>query len=463
MEVITMDVRAPLLPVFLLALCVLAAGCTSSAAPAPTGDTNEDTQPPTDPPPDPPTIPPPSPPGSPPPSGGVGNSTLNPGFNPSTNLVEVFFDSGLTSWENGDVLEAVLESLVAGDRVVIHAGEYTMDSRLSIQAVGTEQDPITIEAAAGEAVILRRDDESQNLIDFDRASYVTVRGIEWIGGSIGIRLIDVNRFFFVGNDVHDTGDAAITANSGNTSYLYFVNNHVHHTNGTGEGFYLGANFGNWITHHTFVVGNRIHDTGDIQGDGVEIKDGSYACVIADNWIERTNWPGIIVYGTQGQSERNIIERNVILDSSEGGIQAAADCIIRNNLIIGAADACIASQPHQTATPSNIEIVHNTLVNDDVCLRAESWGGQGIVFANNALYSASGSVYQGSTGSATVAGNVVLASLAAFVDLGLSAGRDATPAPGSPLIGAGAALYQTFYDLNGVERRGSVEVGAVDLP
>jgi hypothetical protein len=456
-------VRAPLLPLLFLLLCVFAAGCSSSATPAPAGDTGGDTQPPADPPPDPPVDPPPSPPGSPPPSGGVGNSTLNPGFNASTNLIDVFFDNGLTSLQNGDVLEAVLESVVAGDRVVIHAGEYTMDSRLSIQADGTGQDPITIEAAAGDTVIVRRDDESQNIIDFDRASYVTVRGIEWIGGSIGIRLIDVNWFFFVDNEVHDTGDAAITANSGNTSYLYFVNNHVHHTNGTGEGFYLGANFGSWVTHHTYVVGNRIHDTGDIQGDGVEIKDGSYACVIADNWIENTNWPGVIVYGTQGEAERNIIERNVILSSREGGIQAAADCIIRNNLIVGAADACIVSQPHQTATPSNLEIVHNTLVNDGVCLRPNTWSGQGIVFANNALYSAAGTEIVGGTGSATLAGNVTVASLAAFVDLDLSTGRDATPAPGSPVIGAGAAAHQAFYDLEGKERSGSIESGAVDLP
>ena len=462
-----MDVRAPLLRVLFVVLCVFVAGCTSSATPVPPGDTNEDTGPPTDPPPDPPVDPPedppPSPPGSPPPSGGVGNSTLNPGFNASINLVEVSYDNGLTSRQNGDALEAVLESVAAGDRVVIHAGEYTMDSRLSIQAIGTEQDPITIEAAAGETVIIRRDDESQNIIDFDSASYVTVRGIEWIGGSIGIRLTDVNWFFFVDNEVHDTGDAAITANSGNTSYLYFVNNHVHHTNGTGEGFYLGANFGDRITHHTYVVGNHIHDTGDIQGDGVEIKDGSYACVIADNWIERTNWPGIIVYGTQGETERNIIERNVILTSSEGGIQAAADCIIRNNLIVGAADACIVSQPHQTATPSNLEIVHNTLVNDGVCLRPNTWSGANIVFANNALYSAAGVAVVGATGSATLSGNITVGSLAAFVDLDLTTGRDATPAPGSPLIGAGVAAHQAFYDLNGRERSGSIEVGAVDLP
>ncbi|MHC5053063.1 MAG: hypothetical protein ACYTGK_20965, partial [Planctomycetota bacterium] len=158
--------RAPLLPLLFLLLCVFAAGCSSSATPAPAGDTGGDTQPPADPPPDPPVDPPPSPPGSPPPSGGVGNSTLNPGFNASTNLIDVFFDNGLTSLQNGDVLEAVLESVVAGDRVVIHAGEYTMDSRLSIQADGTGQDPITIEAAAGDTVIVRRDDESQNIIDF---------------------------------------------------------------------------------------------------------------------------------------------------------------------------------------------------------------------------------------------------------------------------------------------------------
>ena len=107
-------------------------------------------------------------------------------------------------------------------------------------------------------------------------------------------------------------------------------------------------------------------------------------------------------------------------------------------------------------------VHNTLVNDGVCLRAGTWSGAGIVFANNALHSASGSPYAGSTGAALLAGNVTLGNLDAFVSVTLSGSeRDAMPADGSPLIGAGSATWVTEHDLYGTVRAGTIDAGAVD--
>ncbi|MHC4450861.1 MAG: right-handed parallel beta-helix repeat-containing protein, partial [Planctomycetota bacterium] len=171
----------------------------------------------------------------------------------------------------------------------------------------------------------------------------------------------------------------------------------------------------------------------------------------------------LVYGTQGQAERNIVERNTIINSSEGGIQVAADAIVRNNLIIGADHACIVSQPHQTATPSNLTIVHNTLVNSGDCLRTSSWGGQNIVFANNVLYTSNGSTIVGAGfGNATAIGNVTLTGLSAFVDLKLDGtARDATPAASSPMLGAGAAAHSVVKDLLGRIRTGPLDSGAVD--
>ena len=405
----------------------------------------------------PPAPPPPSPP-PPPPTG----PSFDPQFNPSTNLREVFYESGMTSEENGDNLESVLESLSAGDHVVIHAGTYTVLSRITFNAPGTLQDPILVEAASGAAVHINRPNANQNIVDLDSVSYLTIKDIEFSGGSLGITLRNVSYLYFYNNHVHDTGDAAITANSGNTDHLYFVDNHVHDTNGLGEGFYLGANFGAVITHHTYVIGNHVHDTGPGQGDGIEIKDGSYACVISDNLIERTNYPGILVYGTQGEAEVNLIERNVIIDSNQAGIQVAADCIVRNNLVIRARDSCIVSQPHQTASPQNLTIVHNTLVNDHDVLATSSWTGPNIVFANNAMYSDTTGPFFGSQGTAILSGNVTLGSLSAFVDLTLDGSRrDGTPSAGSALIDAGDPAYAVTLDLDADNRQGSLETGAVD--
>lgn len=330
------------------------------------------------------------------------------------------------------------------------------------------QDPIKIRAAAGAAVHVHRDGVSQNLMEVDYARYLTIEGIEWSGGDVGIRISNAAYFFFHNNEVHDTGDAAINANSGDTQHLYFVGNHIHHTRGHGEGFYLGANNAAAITHHTYVIGNWVHDTGIEassvrQGDGIEIKIGSYACIVSDNLVEDTNYPGILLYGNGGRPERNVIERNIILRSREGGIQIAADAIVRNNLIIDCNDSCIVSQSHQGANPQNLDILHNTLINSGNCLAVSSWTGPGIVFANNAIYSASSSPYRGSTTDGTRVGNILLANLSGLLDVTLDGTRyDATPLAGSPLRGAANATYVVIDDLSGEEREGAIEVGCVDV-
>jgi len=366
------------------------------------------------------------------------------------------------------VLKAAIESLQPGDDLLIHGGTYTVSTRVSIDVVGTENVTTRIRAADGEAVRIEQTNPNQNGIEIARAAWLTIRGIEFVGGDLGIRVAQVDHLYFVANEVHDTANTAIAANSTDTSYLYFVDNHIHHTSLYGEGFYLGANYQKYITHHTYVVGNHVHDTatgpGGKQGDGVEIKNGSYACVIADNLIERTNYPGILVYGTGGRPERNLIERNIVVDSREGGIQAAADAIVRNNLVIGADDACIVSQSHQGASPANLDILHNTLVNDGICLRVSGWSGSGLVVANNAFYSASGTPTAGSFGPAAVSTNLTLAGLSSFTSITLDGSlRDATPAPGSILIDAGDPLYAVVDDLEGRTRDGSPDVGASERP
>ena len=370
--------------------------------------------------------------------------------------MDVRYDGRLTTRQNGDRLERVLESLKAGDRVVIHEGTWTVNNRLAVRAPGTEKEPIVIEGR-GRAVITR-DDETQNVFNIEGSRF-TLRGLEIRGGSRGLVIGAADHVLVTGCEIHATGDAAVTANSADTSYLSFEGNHVHDTRGCGEGFYLGGNNASVVTHHTRVVGNRVHDTGGEQGDGIELKTGSWACVISDNVVERTHYPGILVYGNGGRIERNVVERNVIVGSAEAGIQVAADAIVRNNLVIGARDACIASQPHQDAMPRNLMIVHNTLVNDGVCFRARAWTGAGLVFANNALYSRAGRPCDGIGAD----GNVVVPGLSAFVALALDgSARDATPLKGSPLVGAADPAHAVADDLTGALRAGSVEAGAVDL-
>ena len=123
-----------------------------------------------------------------------------------------------------------------------------------------------------------------------------------------------------------------------------------------------------------------------QGDGIEIKRGSHSNIIRNNIIHDTSFPCILLYGTEG-NPRNIVEQNVMWNCGDSGIQAAADAIIRNNVIFPKNSANgFNSQSHQGVSPNNLEFVHNTVIGGNPCLRLSGWGDkQGMQLTNNAIY------------------------------------------------------------------------------
>ena len=152
------------------------------------------------------------------------------------------------------------------------------------------------------------------------AQYLVFRGIEFTGGSAGVRLLQVNNIWFDQNIVHDVSDAAVTANSYDSSYLYLTRNEIHDTGATGEGMYLGGNYGSVILHDSIVALNHIHHTYQAdQGDGIELKQGSYGNWIVGNYVHDTNYPCILVYGTYGKAI-NTIERNICHTSNNEVMQ-----------------------------------------------------------------------------------------------------------------------------------------------
>ncbi|NNM30402.1 MAG: right-handed parallel beta-helix repeat-containing protein, partial [Akkermansiaceae bacterium] len=294
--------------------------------------------------------------------------------------------------------------LQPGDRVILGAGTYTDARRLEMNHRGTAEEPIVIRAAEGARVVMKRPDARQNTINMAGCRHLVLDGLEITGGSAGIRIAKqgdhmAKHLVFRNLHIHHIGGVAITANHPGNVYerLVFRRNHIHHTGGAGEGFYLGVNNAadgstpGYIC-NSVVEGNYIHDLngeGVRQGDGIEIKDGSYGNIIRDNVIHDTNYPGIIVYGTDGK-ERNVIERNVIWNTGDHGIQAAADAVIRNNIVFDCKGAGIYARTHQSAVVGNLRIVHNTVVTPGKMavrvLRPDDGKFSGrIVIANNALY------------------------------------------------------------------------------
>ena len=277
----------------------------------------------------------------------------------------------------GDDWFAVLHGggLKPGDEVVLAAGVYSDRRRLEMNHRGTAAGGITIRAADGAEVVLRRPDARQNTINMHGCRHLTLRGFEITGGSAGIRIgkqgDQMSGFLtFEALHIHHIGGVAITANHEGNVYerLVFRGNHIHHTGGHGEAFYLGCN--NAADGSTpgyvfdcLVEGNYIHDLkgGTVsQGDGVEIKDGSYGNTVRDNVIHDTKFPGVTVYGTDGKAP-NIVEGNIIWNTGDNGIQAAADAVLRGNYIFDFGGDGIHCRTHQSAEPGNLAIEGNVIV------------------------------------------------------------------------------------------------------
>jgi hypothetical protein len=372
---------------------------------------------------------------------------------------------------NGAALKGALQALQPGDRLEIGGGTYSIDSFTALDLQGTAEAPIWITAAAGEKVVITRPNAAQNIINVGVNSptrYVCFRGLEFAGGSHGIRLYDCAQLWIDRCRVRDTGDVGISANARNTSRLHITRNEVWNTGGTGEGMYLGANQGAVTMSESVIALNHVHDTqnGVSQGDGIEVKQGSWGNWIVENHVHDCNYPCLLVYGTAGRPA-NIVERNLCYRSNDNTMQIQGECLVRNNLVIAGAGSAFASQPHQ-GDPTRLTVVHNTFVNTGTTARLSGWDqGTDMVFANNACVSRSGAalVANNSTAGVAFAGNVCSGSVSAglpgtvsgngladFVDVAWDGTRrDAHPAAVSALVGAAVDLYAVEADLEGASR------------
>ena len=380
---------------------------------------------------------------------------------------EVFYNPSLTPDQNGAALRSVLTTLPAGSRVVIHAGTYSVDSYFVITAQGTASQPVVIEGAPGQKVSITRKDALQNVINVDNSQYLLIRNLDVYGGSSGLKLQTVSNFMLYDSKIHHVMGVGVAANSKNTSELYFVDNEISYTGGHGEGFYLGSHDGVFKTNNSFVVGNYLHHLASdsaAQGDGIEIKDGSYANVVKYNFVEGTKYPGITVYRTgRGAADRNIIEENVVINSIDAGIQVTADAVVRNNLVIGKSTAFV-SKPF-TTNPVNLVVSNNTFLGGATTIRLTNWLTTDLAFANNAIHSPTGQFYSSSkTGRAVATGNINVSNLAtSFTNLKLDGtALNARPIIGSVVIGKASSNYLPSGDLNGDTRITKMDTGAVDF-
>jgi MYXO-CTERM domain-containing protein len=384
----------------------------------------------------------------------------------------------------GDDIEALMNALEPGDELVLHGGTYSQSSLFQVSIVGTAAMPIVVRAADGERPIITRPDAGQNNFNIERGEHVTFRGIEFLGGSAGVRVMAARFMTIEDCEIHESEDVALRMNDGGAEYeaVRILRNHIHDTGGTGEGMYLGCNSDGCRMFDSLIEGNYVHDTdaSDVeQGDGIELKEGSYNNIIRRNVIHDTNYPCILTYSVVGNGGPNIIEENVMWGCGDMGIQTAADAIIRNNIILSAAAHGIGCQPHQAGTPSNLVIVNNTVLDaDGGALRVTGVTGS-IVIANNALYTngATALILGGDLSMLTLANNVVQGGESGVPSGGTMPGTLATdfvaasfsgtvpndvfPTTTGVLAGTGSMAHLPPLDFNGTART-TADVGAYQV-
>jgi hypothetical protein len=387
--------------------------------------------------------------------------------------------------------EQIANSLQPGDELVLHGGEYSQKGRRAVTVAGDANTPIMIRAAEGEVPLLTRPADNAdryNNIEFVDCSYLVIRGLHFQGGNSGVRFIRGDHVTLEDCEICETGNNALTMNSGNCDSFIIRRNHIHHTGLStagpteGEGMYIGAHDGSCVTSHTLIEGNYIHhtrSTSDGGNDGIEIKFGSYANTIRDNVIHDTNinrqYPGIFVYG--GGPRSNVVEGNVIWKAGEG-IQVVSDAIVRSNIIFDCSATGITATPHAAVRGiRNVIIVNNTLVNHPTGIRIR-WSGSRpyTILANNGVYCPGRTAIDASgVDEATMRANYVEGRLTGvaldgrrFCD-GRSMAEafvapeenDFWPKPGSVLVGRADAVFTRGLDFNHVPRKAPGDVGAYE--
>jgi hypothetical protein len=311
---------------------------------------------------------------------------------------------------NGAALVKAVEALQPGDKLEIAAGTYSVERMWDIGVSGTADAPIWIVAAEGAQVVITRPDDKQNVLNVGQGGpvkFLCIRGIEFTGGSHGLRLGHCSDVWVDQCHIHHTGEVCLSANSADTRRLFLTRNHIHHGDGHAEGMYLGANNGDHIMSESVIALNHIHDCRGDQGDGIEVKQGSWGNLIAENHVHDTQYPCITVYGTAGKPV-NIIERNLCYNSADNVMQVQGEAVVRNNVLINGAGAGFASTDHQGKT-LNLQVIHNTILNAAHAFHGGSWNArEGMILANNILYSRDANALHYANGHAGVvsSGNVV---------------------------------------------------------
>ncbi len=115
-------------------------------------------------------------------------------------------------------LQQAIDKLTPGDELLLQVDRYGLTSRFSIQHIATADASIVIRAKNGEVALIEYLSTEQNVINVEFSSHIVLRGLEVTGGSHGIQLRDSSFITVEDSYIYHTGDAALSANVGSSTY-----------------------------------------------------------------------------------------------------------------------------------------------------------------------------------------------------------------------------------------------------
>ena len=251
-------------PVTLAFLALAAAGCASTATPAPPTHAASSQ--------------PAGAPGSPPASAGAAGCTAGPGS---------------TSVSTAMQLAQALAAAHPGETIVLAPGLYQDDFVATTS--GTAAAPITL-CGSRSAVLEGKSIGGGYVLHLNKASWWRVEGFTVEGGQKGVVTDGVTHDLIYGLSVHTIGDEAIHLrdfSSDNTVSHNLVRDTGLHTQFYGEGIYVGTAHKNWCkysgcqpdaSNHNMIIGNNIANT---TAENIDIKEGTVGGTISGNTLNGT--------------------------------------------------------------------------------------------------------------------------------------------------------------------------------
>ena len=264
----------------------------------------------------------------------------------------------------GDDLNALTQSLNAGDVVTFTAGTYETEGTLDWSGLGTDVAPIRFVAEAGAQVVLRNIGEGYvaNLSD---SEYVEITGLIFEGGPdlkvqepSGLRISNSNFVTVEDCVVRNVWGTAMRLDNSGTNLT--IRRNEFGPSLDGPGFFVGTTNGSaWIA-DSLIANNVVHDVNDA---AMEFRAGTQNVVIEHNVIYRAG-TGVILPDTQF-GEQNVLQGNAIWQIENDALVIRGPALVQSNVIFEIGDEGIVTVGDDALF--DVQISHNTIV------RTDGWG------------------------------------------------------------------------------------------